>query len=86
MVYCIIMKTIESLNQESLKMIEQMAAKILDFAATANKELDILETDQQNKKYKIANDLELIKRHSEQIIRVAAAEYLLNSKLKELNQ
>ena len=77
---------IESLNQESLKMIEQMAAKILDFAATANKELDILETDQQNKKYKIANDLELIKRHSEQIIQIAAAKYLFNSKLKELKQ
>ena len=43
MVYCIIMITIESLNQESLKMIEQMAAKILDFATTANKELDKLE-------------------------------------------
>ena len=67
-------------------MIEQMAAKILDFAATANKELDILETDQQNKKYKIANDLELIKRHSEQIIQIAAAKYLFNSKLKELKQ
>tara|TARA_R110000823_G_scaffold292431_1_gene411211 strand:- start:24 stop:281 length:258 start_codon:yes stop_codon:yes gene_type:complete len=77
---------IESLNQESLKMIEQMAAKILDFAATANKELDILETDQQNKKYKIANDLELIKRHSEQIIQITAAKYLFNSKLKELKQ
>ena len=80
------MITIESLNQESLKMIEQMAAKILDFAATANKELDILETDQQNKKYKIANDLELIKRHSEQIIQITAAKYLFNSKLKELKQ
>ena len=80
------MINIESLNQESLKMIEQMAAKILDFAATANKELDILETDQQNKKYKIANDLELIKRHSEQIIQMAAAKYLFNSKLKELKQ
>mgnify|MGYP003646966591 FL=1 len=67
-------------------MIEQMAAKILDFAATANKELDILDTDQQNKKYKIANDLELIKRHSKQIIQLAAAKYLFNSKLKELKQ
>jgi hypothetical protein len=80
------MKTIESLNQESLKMIEQMAAKISEFAAAANKELDILETDQQNKKYKIVNDLELIKRQSEQIIQLAAAKYLLNSKLKELKQ
>tara|TARA_B110000495_G_scaffold454_1_gene318 strand:- start:449 stop:691 length:243 start_codon:yes stop_codon:yes gene_type:complete len=80
------MINIESLNQESLKMIEQMAAKISEFAAAANKELDILETDQQNKKHIILTNLELIKRQSEQIIQLAAAKYLLNSKLKELKQ
>ena len=80
------MINIESLNPESLKMIEQMAAKISEFAAVANKELDILETDQQNKKHIILTNLELIKRQSEQIIQLAAAKYLLNSKLKELKQ
>tara|TARA_R110000751_G_C13658403_1_gene468856 strand:+ start:223 stop:465 length:243 start_codon:yes stop_codon:yes gene_type:complete len=80
------MINIESLNQESLKMIEQMAAKISEFAAAANKELDILETDQQNKKHIILTNLELIKRQSEQIIQLTAAKYRLNSKLKELKQ
>ena len=80
------MKTIESLNQESLKMIQEMAAKILDFAAAANKELDILETDQQNKKHIIETYHDLIKKQSQQVLDLAASKYLLNSKLKELNQ
>jgi hypothetical protein len=80
------MASIEELNKDTLEMIKQMSSKILEFAITANKELDNLETSQQNKKHLIENKLDLIKKQSEQLIHLAATKYRLELKVQQLKQ
>ena len=78
--------SINSLNKESLIMIEKMASKILEFAADANKELDQIETNQQNKKLELENKLNLIKIQGEQLKHLATTKYRLELKIQELKQ
>ena len=73
---------INSLNKESLIMIEKMASKILEFAADANKELDQIETNQQNKKLELQNKLNLIEKQSEQLKHLATTKYRLELKMQ----
>jgi hypothetical protein len=77
---------INSLNKESLIMIEKMASRILEFAADANKELDQIETNQQNKKLELENKLNLIKIQGEQLKHYATTKYRLELKMQELKQ
>ena len=80
------MSSIEELNKDTLEIIKQMSSKILEFAITANKELDNLETSQQNKKHLIKNKLDLIEKQSEQLIHLAATKYRLELRMQQLKQ
>ena len=80
------MSSIEELNKDTLEIIKQMSSKILEFTIAANKELDNLETSQQNKKYEIENKLNLIEKQSEQLIHLAATKYRLELRMQQLKQ